>query len=72
MNKELLDKYSLFGLSGKWAIICGVILWLFSRFVTGDALLSVTVAAMLEISGIWFFLGGLYRLNKEIRAKKKM
>ena len=67
MKKDLL-----FGLSGKWAIICGVILWLFSTFITGDALLSVTVAAMLQISGIWFFLGGLYRLNKEIRAKKKM
>lgn len=65
MKKDLL-----LGLSGKWAVIAGIGCYLLSRVPDGDSLFMVTIVAMLEIAGIWLFFGGIYRWNKEIKAKR--
>lgn len=65
MKKDLL-----FGLSGKKSTVIGIILYLLSRLVGGEDILIITIVAMFEIAGIWLFVGGLFRWNKEVKQAK--
>lgn len=62
-------------LNYKVAIGLGVVLYLISRFGFSDTnnlgMLGQTIAAMLQISGIYLFIVGLYRWNKKIRERAK-
>ena len=69
MKKDLL-----FGLKGSHAVLIGMILYIFSRIISSAIpdkdIVLMTLLAMLELSGLWFFFVGLYRWNKEMKAKK--
>ena len=66
-----MKKDILFGFNGKTAVIVGFFIYLISRFIPStDNLLFIALKAMVEFSGLWFFILGLFRWNKEAKAKK--